>query len=87
MLYHTILGLKAAEMAFMFGRDIHFLGETDPFHENWNRAWSNGYLFAEAMNHPWGNRYVPGNQHGPQNRYVLYTDCCFPKSITQLGEP
>ena len=28
------------------------LGEMDPFLEDWNFAWSNGYLFAEAANRP-----------------------------------
>ena len=63
------------------------LGETDPFHEDWNCVWSNGYPFAEPANRPMGNGYVPGIQHGPRNRYAPYTDCRFPKSITQLGEP
>ena len=63
------------------------LGETYPFLEDWNCAWSNRYAFAEAANCPRGNGYVPGSQHGPRNRYAPYTDCSFPKSITQLGEP
>ena len=28
------------------------LGETNPFYEDWNCAWSNGYPFAKAANHP-----------------------------------
>ena len=63
------------------------LGETDPFLEDWNCAWSNGYPFAEAAYSPRGNGYVPGSQHGPRNRYAPYTDCRFPMSITQLGKP
>ena len=63
------------------------LRQTDPFLENRNCAWSNGYLFAKAANRPRGNGYVPGSQHGPRNRHATYTDRRFPKSLTQLGEP
>ena len=63
------------------------LRETDPFHEDWNCAWSNGYPFAEATNRPSGNAYFPGSQNGPQNRYAPCTDCRFPISIRQIGEP
>ena len=67
---------------FSEGENI-VLGKTDPFHEGWNCAWSNGYLFAEAANRPRGHGYAPG----PRYRYAPYTGCLFPKSITQLGEP
>ena len=44
-------------------------------------ALSNGYPFAKVANHLSGNGYVPGSQ------LRLYTDCHFPKSITQFAEP
>ena len=34
------------------------LGETDPLLEDWDCAWSNRYLFAEAANLPRRNGYV-----------------------------
>ena len=72
------------QMAFMDSRGYR---NGYPFHEDWNCTWSDGYPFAEAANHPRGNGYVPGSQHRPRNRYATYTDCRFPKSITQLGVP
>ena len=41
---------------FSEGENI-VLGETDPFLEDWNCAWSNRYPFAEAPNRPRGNGY------------------------------
>ena len=68
------------DIRFPRGR-ISSNGETDRFLEDWNCAWSNGYPFAKDPNHPRGKGYVPGSQ------LALYTDCRFPKSITQFGEP
>ena len=61
-------------------------GKRFRFFEDWNCCWSNGYPFAEALNRPRGNGYIPRSRHRSRNRYAPYTDCDFPKSITQLGE-
>ena len=87
-LHNAFLNGRGYRNGYPFPEGENFiLGEMDLFPEDSNCTWGNGYLFAEAANRPRGNGYVPGSQHGPRNGYALYTDCRFPKSITQLGKP